>query len=67
MTMTQPILITADDLAAMLKVSTRTLWRLLAKGELPEPVRIGGSTRWRLDDVQQWIDGGCPAVAGRDN
>lgn len=52
-------LLTAEDLAQMLKVSERTLWRLLSAGRIPNPVRIGGSTRWRLAEVQEWIAGGC--------
>jgi prophage regulatory protein len=56
-------LINAQELAQMLSVSTRTLWRLLSKGELPTPVRLGGSVRWRLDEVRSWIDRGCPVPA----
>ena len=65
--MTEIRLITAEELARMLNVSTRTLWRLLAKGELPEPVRLGGSTRWRSEEVSRWIDEGCPALASSKN
>lgn len=54
------LLIPADQLAKLLQISTRTLWRLLSAGRLPEPVRIGGSVRWRLDQVKQWIESGCP-------
>lgn len=60
MTMTQPILITADELAVMLKISPRTLWRLLSAGKLLKPVRFGGNTRWKESDVLEWIDQGCP-------
>jgi excisionase family DNA binding protein len=63
----RPLLITATELAALLQVSTRTLWRLHSAGQIPEPVRFGGSTRWRFDEVQNWISEGCPAVGGRDN
>jgi excisionase family DNA binding protein len=52
-------MINADKLAKMLGVSRRTLWRLLSAGKLIPPVRIGGSTRWRTDDVRRWIDDGC--------
>ncbi|MGD9857437.1 MAG: helix-turn-helix transcriptional regulator [Planctomycetaceae bacterium] len=58
-THSEPLLISAEQLAEMLQVSTRTLWRLLTHDELVRPVRIGGSTRWRLDEVRQWIEGGC--------
>jgi predicted DNA-binding transcriptional regulator AlpA len=54
-----PALITAVDFAAMLKVSVRTLWRLRSAGQVPEPVRLGGAVRWRLDEVRNWIARGC--------
>jgi predicted DNA-binding transcriptional regulator AlpA len=44
----------------MIGISTCTLWRLLSAGKLPTPVRIGGSTRWRRDEVREWIRNGCP-------
>ena len=56
----QPLLITATELAGMMQISIRTLWRLRSAGELLEPVRIGGNTRWRLDEVHKWINDGCP-------
>jgi predicted DNA-binding transcriptional regulator AlpA len=55
------VLINAGQFAKMLGVSSRTLWRLLSGGKLIQPVRIGGSTRWRMNDVRRWIDEGCPA------
>jgi predicted DNA-binding transcriptional regulator AlpA len=57
----QPVLITASELARMMRISTRTLWRLQSAGKLIAPVKIGGSTRWRLADVRRWIAAGCPA------
>jgi prophage regulatory protein len=57
---TAPVLLTADEVAAMLGVSERTLWRLLSAGKVPEPVRFGRSTRWRAAEVADWIDRGCP-------
>ena len=54
------LLVTAGELAAMLSIGQRTLWRLLAEGKLIEPVRLGGATRWRVDEVEEWIDAGCP-------
>ena len=57
-----PLLITASKLAALLEISTRTLWRLRSAGRLPEPVRLGGAVRWRREDIQNWIAGGCQAA-----
>lgn len=61
----EALLITADELAVKLSMSTRTLWRLLSAGKLPEPVRLGGSTRWRVDEVRQWINDGCPTQGAK--
>lgn len=52
-------LISASTFAKMLEISKRTLQRLQSKGELPSPVRLGGSIRWRLDIVNEWIENGC--------
>jgi prophage regulatory protein len=54
------LLISAEKLAQMLDISVRTLWRLRAAGRMPAPVRIGGSVRWRAQEVQAWIESGCP-------
>jgi excisionase family DNA binding protein len=62
-----PLLITAEEVARMMNISTRTLWRLSSAGRMPAPVRIGGNTRWRTAEVLRWIEDGCPqkAMTGR--
>ena len=59
-----PGLLSAESLASLLQVSVRTVWRLRSSGRLPRPVRIGGSIRWRAEDVRQWIAQGCPVIRG---
>jgi predicted DNA-binding transcriptional regulator AlpA len=56
----QSLLVDADAVARMLDISPRTVWRLLSAGKLIEPVRVGGNTRWRVDELRQWIADGCP-------
>lgn len=58
----EPVLkmITADQLADILNISTRTLWRLRSQGQLPPAIRLGGSVRWSRQVVQAWIEQGCP-------
>jgi len=53
-------LMDARDVARRLNVSTRTVWRLLSAGQLPKPVRIGRSVRWRHEVLEEWIRLGCP-------
>jgi len=62
---TKPALISAGELADLLQISTRTLWRLRSAGKLVEPIKLGGSTRWRLEEVRQWIAAGCPIPEGQ--
>ncbi len=63
----EPLLISAAELASLLKLSTRSLWRHLSAGQIPKPVRIGGTVRWRLEEVRNWIAAGCPFPQAREN
>lgn len=53
---------TAGQVAEQLQISTRTLWRLRREGRVPAPVKVGAATRWRREDLVEWIRTGCPAV-----
>ena len=59
--MSDSTLLTARDVAALLNVSPRHVWKLLSSGKLPDPVRLGRSVRWRADELKAWTDAGCPA------
>ena len=49
-------LLTADQVARVLSVSLRKLWRMKAAGELPSPVKVGvKGTRWRSSDLERFI------------
>ena len=43
----------------MFDISVRTLWRLRAAGKVPPPIRLGGSVRWRMQELETWIASGC--------
>ena len=61
---TEQILIAADQLGRLFDISPRSIWRLLDEGKLIKPIRLGGSTRWRLEEVKEWVNRGCPPVTG---
>ncbi|MGD9721457.1 MAG: helix-turn-helix transcriptional regulator [Pirellulales bacterium] len=63
----EPLLVTAAEVAHLLGVSPRTLWRQLSAGQIPQPVRFGGTVRWRIDEVRKWIAEGCPPPRAREN
>jgi predicted DNA-binding transcriptional regulator AlpA len=63
----EPLLITAGELARLLHISLRSLWRLRAGRLVPEPVRLGNAVRWPLDEIKNWIAAGCPPPQAREN
>lgn len=63
----ESLLISAEKVAELLGISKRTLWRLLSAGRLPEPIRLGSVVRWKRDELQEWIEEGCPPLQARDN
>ena len=56
----QPLAIQAREVGRMLGVSLRQVWRLNSAGKLPKPVRLGGSVRWRRDEIIAFVEAGCP-------
>lgn len=55
-----PLLYSARDLAAVLRLGLRTIRTMDAGGRLPVPLRIGGAVRWRADEIADWIRAGAP-------
>jgi predicted DNA-binding transcriptional regulator AlpA len=53
------LLLKAEEVARTLAISTRTLWRLVSTDGFPQPVKLGGSTRWRAAEVLAWVEHGC--------
>jgi len=50
-------LLTVRQVAEALAVHPRSIWRLVASGTLPRPVRLGPKlVRWRLRDVESAIE-----------
>jgi prophage regulatory protein len=48
-------MIDVREVATILSVSTRTVWRLISRGEIPQPIRFGRNVRWRQIDIESWI------------
>ena len=56
----EPLALTARDVARLLKVSPRHLATLNATGRLPRPVRFGRSVRWNAEELREWLAAGAP-------
>ncbi|MBW7989805.1 MAG: hypothetical protein FVQ84_07305 [Planctomycetes bacterium] len=52
-------LIDAKVLATLLCVSKRSIDRYTSLCLLPKSVKIGGSRRWRIADIELFIESGC--------
>lgn len=49
-----------SDLCRLTSLSRRTVFRLLAQGRIPEPVRLGPRLlRWRARDVEKFLEQGA--------
>lgn len=55
-------LLTVRDVADLLAVHPRTIWRLVATGDIPAPIRLGSkAVRWRLADLERHLAKARPA------
>ena len=56
------MLLTAKQAAMLIAVSPATWHRMVSAGKTPAPVMLSsGCVRWRLAELKQWIDDGCPS------
>jgi predicted DNA-binding transcriptional regulator AlpA len=52
-------LLTAAEVAGLLRIDQRTLRSLRHERAFPRPTRVGRSLRWKRGAVERWIDGGA--------
>ncbi|MEL7178489.1 MAG: helix-turn-helix domain-containing protein [Pseudomonadota bacterium] len=52
----QDRLVSVRDTAAMLGCSVATVWRKVSEGSFPQPMKIGGMTRWSETELLSFID-----------
>ena len=49
-------LITCRDLQARVSLGRSTIYRLVAAGQFPQPVKIGGkAVRWVSKEIDAWV------------
>jgi excisionase family DNA binding protein len=57
-----PAFLSTDEVLTYLKITPRTIYRLIRSGELPA-VRIGRQWRFRRTDLDAWVERQRPAPA----
>jgi predicted DNA-binding transcriptional regulator AlpA len=58
-----PALLSDQGVAALLDMSRASVWRRVKDQTLPQPIRIGGLTRWSRAEIEAVIEA---ALAARD-
>ncbi len=51
----ESILLTVREVAHLLCIGERTVWRLSSTGELPSPICIGRSKRWCRRAIEDYV------------
>lgn len=55
-------LLDVEQVASLLRCSTRHVYRLADVGRMPRSIKLGSLVRWRRGEVLDWIAAGCPKV-----
>jgi predicted DNA-binding transcriptional regulator AlpA len=55
------LLIDVHMVAKLLSVSARTVARLQELKAIPHSVKLGTLVRWKLIEIIEWLDCGCPS------
>lgn len=55
-------LLTARQVAELLNVGCRHIYRMRSSGQIPLAIKLGGSVRWNKREMLDWIQEGCPPL-----
>ena len=50
------LLVPAAEAAEMLSMGRSTFWNKVKENKLPQPMKVAGLTRWRVSDLQQFVE-----------
>lgn len=53
-------LLDVKQVGQMLGCSARHVYRLCDAGRMPRPVHLGALVRWRRQELDAWLEAGCP-------
>ena len=54
------VLLNVKEVAQLLTVGVRSVWRLDQKKKMPAARRIGHAKRWDAEELKVWLRLGCP-------
>lgn len=53
-------LVDAQEVSQLLSLSKRQVFRLNSSGDIPASMKVGGSVRWSLKELNNWMDAKAP-------
>jgi predicted DNA-binding transcriptional regulator AlpA len=56
----EALLVPADVAGPLCGRSEASWWRDHAAKRIPAPIRLGGRTLWRVQELREWVEAGCP-------
>ncbi len=57
------VLLDVTQVAAMSGLHKATVFKLVAAGKFPKPLKLGRATRWMKDELIAWFAAKCPPLA----
>lgn len=67
MTTTESLLVDATEAAILCGMSRAAWYKHLSSGKVPRPVKIESLSRWRRQELMEWIAAGCPSRSKWDS
>lgn len=49
-------LIDIKQITLLIGMTDKWIYSLIQKQQFPKPIKLGRSSRWRLSDIEAWID-----------
>src|SRR6516225_1714104 len=56
----ESLLVPANVAGPLCGRSEASWWRDHAAKRIPAPIRLGGRTLWRVQELREWVEAGCP-------
>ena len=54
------ILVDVAEVAKICGLSRSAFYKLVSSGRAPKPIKLGRASRWRRQEIIDWIAAGCP-------
>ena len=57
-----PLMVRAEEAARLCSISPRMWYSMIATGQAPPSIKLGGARLWRVDVLRKWLKLNCPPI-----